>query len=53
MLARAGDKPLRVGLDRLAADLASGRWHARHADVLYRERLDLGYRLLIAEATVD
>jgi SAM-dependent methyltransferase len=53
MLARAGDKPLRVGLDRLAADLASGRWHARHADLLSRERLDLGYRLLIAEATVD
>lgn len=37
----------RPGLDRLAADLASGAWHARNVDVLDRDELDLGYRLLI------
>jgi SAM-dependent methyltransferase len=31
---------------RLAADLESGRWAARHADLLERDELDLGYRLL-------
>jgi len=33
----------------LRADLASGAWAARHADLLEREELDLGYRLVIAE----
>jgi SAM-dependent methyltransferase len=49
MLAKAGDERLRTGLDRLATDLASGRWHERHTDLLHREHLDLGYRLLIAD----
>jgi hypothetical protein len=31
---------------RLAADLASGRWHARHGHLLGRPELDLGYRLV-------
>jgi SAM-dependent methyltransferase len=33
----------------LRADLASGAWERRHADLLGRDELDLGYRLLIAE----
>ena len=33
---------------RLAADLAGGAWHARHADLLARDELDAGYRLVIA-----
>lgn len=33
-------------LERLAADLADGTWHARHGALLAREDLDLGYRLL-------
>jgi SAM-dependent methyltransferase len=37
------------GLARLAADLESGAWHARHRDLLERESLDLGYRLVVAE----
>jgi SAM-dependent methyltransferase len=37
------------GLERLAGDLASRRWHARHGALLQREALDLGYRLLVAE----
>jgi hypothetical protein len=33
---------------RLQADLESGRWSARHRDLLAREELDLGYRLVVA-----
>lgn len=32
---------------RLAADLDSGAWHDRHADLLDREELDCGYRLVV------
>jgi len=49
MLAQTGDEVLRPGLDRLAADLESGRWHHRHQDLLRRENFDAGYRLLVAE----
>jgi hypothetical protein len=49
MLAQTGDMTLQPGLDRLAADLESGRWHERHRDLLEREDFDAGYRLLIAE----
>jgi SAM-dependent methyltransferase len=35
------------GLQRLRADLESGAWARRHADLLAREELDLGYRLLV------
>jgi SAM-dependent methyltransferase len=33
----------------LRADLESGAWELRHGDLLARDELDLGYRLLIAE----
>jgi SAM-dependent methyltransferase len=33
---------------RLAADLASGAWRARHGDLLRRDELDLGYCVLVA-----
>jgi SAM-dependent methyltransferase len=36
-------------MSRLAADLQSGAWATRNADLLSLEALDLGYRLLIAE----
>jgi hypothetical protein len=49
ILAQAGDDRLRPGLDHLAADLESGRWHERHADLLRYDKLDLGYRLVIAD----
>lgn len=39
---------LRPGLDRLAADLASGQWEKEHADLLHQDELDLGYRLVTA-----
>jgi SAM-dependent methyltransferase len=37
------------GLGRLRADLESGAWAARHADVVARDELDLGYRLIVTE----
>ena len=49
MLAQTGDEVLRPGLDRLTADLESGRWHKRYEDLLKRQHFDAGYRLLIAE----
>jgi SAM-dependent methyltransferase len=32
----------------LAADLESGRWHERHADLLERDEIDAGYRLVVS-----
>ncbi|MBW2281578.1 MAG: methyltransferase domain-containing protein [Deltaproteobacteria bacterium] len=36
------------GLQRLRADLDSGRWHENYGGLLERDALDLGYRLLIS-----
>jgi hypothetical protein len=33
---------------RLAADLASGRWHDEYAKLLDLDELDVGYRLVTA-----
>ena len=41
---------LERGLERLRADLASGAWAARQADILGRDALDIGYRLIVAAA---
>ena len=35
------------GLAKLEADLVSGAWRERHAHLLEREELDLGYRLVV------
>ena len=40
---------VRQGLSRLRADLSSGDWQRRHANLLQLPELDLGYRLLIAD----
>jgi SAM-dependent methyltransferase len=37
-----------IGIARLEADLASGAWHERHADLSAPQSIDLGYRLLVA-----
>jgi hypothetical protein len=37
------------GMAALEADLSSGAWHERHADLATRPSVDLGYRLLVAE----
>jgi SAM-dependent methyltransferase len=38
------------GLARLRADIESGAWTRRHADLLERDEIDLGYRLLVADS---
>ncbi len=38
-----------TGLDALARDLASGAWTKANADLLNRDKLDVGYRLLTWE----
>jgi SAM-dependent methyltransferase len=46
---KLGEAELRDGLGRLRADLESGAWSEAHAELLGREALDLGYRLVVAE----
>jgi SAM-dependent methyltransferase len=46
-LAKRSEDELAEGLARLRADLESGAWARRHADLLERDALDLGYRLLV------
>jgi SAM-dependent methyltransferase len=36
------------GLARLARDIDNGAWRARHRDLLERDELDVGYRLLVS-----
>jgi hypothetical protein len=38
------------GVARLAADLESGEWERRHADLLEHDELDCGYRLVVHPA---
>ncbi len=47
-LARLGEDATAPGVERLRADLASGAWAERHADLLDRTELDAGYRLVIS-----
>ncbi|MEV6546025.1 hypothetical protein [Streptomyces sp. NPDC051665] len=49
MRAQTGDDTLTPGLARLADHLATGHWHTRHADLLTRDTIDVGYRLLVAD----
>jgi SAM-dependent methyltransferase len=45
---RAPEAVVAAAMDRLREDLRTGAWHARHADLLAREELDLGLRAVIA-----
>ena len=47
-LAKRREDELADGLARLRADIASGAWARRHADLVELEELDLGYRLLVS-----
>lgn len=49
MFAMTDEAVTRPGLARLSDDLSHGRWHERHADLLDRASLDVGYRLVIAD----
>ena len=42
---------VRDGIARLREDLRTGAWHERHAHLLEREELDLGYRVVVADLT--
>lgn len=50
LFARTDSSLLEPGLARLAADLDSGRWRRDYGDLLDRDELDLGYRLVTAAA---
>ena len=50
VFARMPDAEVEACVRALRADLASGAWHERHADLLALDELDLGYRLLVAPA---
>lgn len=41
---------LNRGLHKLATDLDDGTWHHDHKDLLDKEELDLGYRLIVASS---
>ncbi|MBL1082412.1 methyltransferase domain-containing protein [Streptomyces actinomycinicus] len=49
LLSQPGEDALAPGLARLADDLDTGRWHARHPELLTRGTMDVGYRLLVAD----
>jgi SAM-dependent methyltransferase len=36
------------GIERLRRDLESGNWHRTYGDLLLREKVDYGYRLIVA-----
>lgn len=48
-LAQLEPDTLAPGLERLRADLDSGAWARRHADMLAQDEFDGGYRLLVAD----
>jgi SAM-dependent methyltransferase len=50
LFALADPRLLGPGLARLAADIDSGRWQRKYADLLDRAELDVGYRLVTAAA---
>ena len=49
-LALLPDDLVSARMERLAADLASGRWRERNADLLELDEVDAGYRLVVASA---
>jgi SAM-dependent methyltransferase len=49
-LALADPAVVARGIERLDGDLANGAWHERHAEFDHFDAMDLGYRLLVADA---
>lgn len=47
-IARMRPDDVERGMQQMAADLADGTWRARHADLLDRAELDVGYRLVVS-----
>jgi hypothetical protein len=50
-LARLPEQDVHPGLERLRQDLSSDAWQARHQDLLNRDALDAGLRLVVREGT--
>jgi SAM-dependent methyltransferase len=50
-LALADPAVVARGVAALEADLTSGEWQRRHADLAERTEIDLGYRLVVADAS--
>jgi SAM-dependent methyltransferase len=50
VLARLDPADVEPGMAQLARDLASGAWHRRHADLLQKESIDAGLRLVISDS---
>jgi SAM-dependent methyltransferase len=48
LAARGDGAVVDQAMERLAQDLAVGMWAARHGELLARDTLDLGYRLVVA-----
>lgn len=48
-LAQLPQEIVSKAMDRLADDLASGRWATRYADLLQCGEMDFGYRLVVAD----
>jgi SAM-dependent methyltransferase len=48
-LALLDDRIVTGAVERLRYDLASGRWLAMYSDLIRRDEVDLGYRLVVAE----
>jgi SAM-dependent methyltransferase len=46
---RISEEERQSGRERLAADLESGVWKERHADLLERDELDVGLRLVVSD----
>jgi SAM-dependent methyltransferase len=49
-LALLDQRLVTAAVDRLGRDLESGRWDATYADLAGRTELDVGYRLVVADA---
>lgn len=44
---------IRSGLNRLDADIDSGRWQCKYSDLITKAELDLGYRLIVARVSQE
>jgi hypothetical protein len=51
-LARLPEEGLNPGLERLRQDLDSGAWQTRHPDLLDRDAIDAGLRLVVRDTPV-
>ncbi len=49
-LAQADPDAVERGIRRLSDDLHSGRWHARHQDLLDLDQWDVGFRLVVSHS---